>query len=68
MSRPLVWLRLKWPREVDREWPFEAWRLLARITGQPVVVEAIGSAGAVSHRLAVPYSKQRVVIHQLRSV
>jgi hypothetical protein len=65
MTAVLVWLRLRWPREVADRQLAATWRILVRVAGHPVVVEASGADGMVSHRLAVPVSKEQVVIRQL---
>ncbi len=63
----LVWYRLTWPREVKPEQVTQIFRLLAATAGTPVVVEAIGRAGVVTHRLAVPEGRAGSVVNQLRS-
>jgi hypothetical protein len=67
MTATLVWLRLRWPRDVADAQVVATWRILARVAGRPLVVEAAGSDGTVSHRLAVPVSKQLVVTRQLQA-
>ncbi len=42
-------------------------RLLATTAGTPVVIEAVGSPGAVEHRLALPASRAESVVDQLRA-
>jgi hypothetical protein len=64
---PMVWLRLRWPREIEADTLIHAWRILAYVAGWPVIAEAIGSGGNVTQRIAVPYSKQTAVTRQLRS-
>ncbi len=63
----LVWYRLTWPREVKPEQIAQIFRLLAATAGTPVVVEAIGKAGVVTHRLAVPEGRAGSVVNQMRS-
>jgi hypothetical protein len=63
----LVWYRLGWPREVKPEQISQIFRLLAATAGTPVVVEAVGEAGMVTHRLAVPEGRAGSVVNQLRA-
>lgn len=63
----LVWYRLTWPREVKPEQIAQLLRLLAATAGTPVVVEAVGEAGMVTHRLAVPEGRAGSVVNQLRA-
>lgn len=49
----LAWYRLRWPREVDLERLRALSLLLATTAGAPVVVESVGRAGAVEHRLGL---------------
>lgn len=63
----LRWYHLRWPREVAAEQVGQVFRLLATTAGQPLVLEAVGSHGVVEHRLAVPTSRARSVIDQLRA-
>lgn len=68
MKRPdLVWYRLRWPREVTPEQIVQAFRLLAAAGGQPIVIETVGSVGAVEHRLALPESRSGSIVDQLRA-
>lgn len=64
----LIWHRLSWPREVTPEQLTQLFRLLAASGGQPIVVEAVGSAGVVEHRLALPVGRAESVVDQLRAV
>ena len=66
-SAPLVWYRLRWPREVTPEQLAQAFRLLATTAGTPVILEALGSTDAVAHRLALPLGRAGGVVHQLRA-
>jgi hypothetical protein len=66
-SAALSWYRLRWPREVVAEQVVQVFRLLATVAGQPVVIEAVGSAGVVEHRVALPAARAESVIDQLRS-
>ncbi len=63
----LVWYRLTWPREVQPEQISQMFRLLAATAGTPVVVETVGEAGVVTHRLAVPEGCAGSVVNQLRA-
>lgn len=63
----LVWYSLRWPRAVEPEQLSDAFRLLASTAGVPVVIESIGTAGLVTHRLAVPYGRANNVAQQLRA-
>jgi hypothetical protein len=45
----------------------QAFRLLAAAAGSPIVVEAVGSPGAVEHRLALPVSRAESVTDQLQA-
>lgn len=64
---PLVWHELRWPRDIDAEQVLAAMRLLATASGSPMVLEAVGSTGAVVHRIAVPDGHAGHVADQLRS-
>ncbi len=66
-SSALRWYDLRWPREVTPEQVLHMARLLATTSGWPVVVEAIGSPGRVTHRLAIPAVRTESVIDQLRA-
>jgi hypothetical protein len=61
----LIWYRLRWPREVDPEQVTQVFHLLATAAGRPVIIEAVGSPGAVEHRLALPASRAGSVVDQL---
>jgi hypothetical protein len=63
----LVWYRLRWPREVTPEQVVQGFRLLASAGGRPMVIEAVGSGGAVEHRLALPSGYSGGVSEQLRA-
>ncbi len=63
----LVWYQLTWPREVKPEQILQIFRLLAATAGTPVVVEAVGKDGVVTHRLAVPAGRAGSVVNQMRS-
>jgi hypothetical protein len=58
---------LRWPREVTPEQVTAVFHLLATTAGQPVIVETVGSAGMVEHRLALPASRAEGVVDQLRA-
>lgn len=64
---PLSWYRLRWPREVEPEQLAEICRLLAAIAGRPIVLEAVGSAASVQHRLALPEGRAETVARQLQA-
>lgn len=66
-SPALAWHRLRWPREVAPEQLTQALRLLATAGGSPVVLEAVGVAGRVEHRLALPASRSVGLVDQLRA-
>lgn len=63
----MIWYRLRWPREVTPEQIAQVFRVLATVGGQPVVIEAVGSAGVVEHRLALPEARAENVVSQLRA-
>jgi energy-coupling factor transporter ATP-binding protein EcfA2 len=63
----MTWYRLRWPREVTPEQIGLVFRLLASAGGQPIVIETVGSAGMVEHRLALPKSRAGSVVDQLRA-
>lgn len=64
---PLVWHTLRWPRDVTADDLAEVMRLLATAAGSPMILEATGHAGSVSHRVAVPDGRHENVAHQLRA-
>src|ERR1700728_4496958 len=64
---PLAWHWLRWPREVTAEQITQAFRLLASVAGQPVVIEGVGSSGLVEHHLALPASGAESMVDQLRA-
>lgn len=63
----MTWYRLRWPREVTPEQITQVFRLLASAGGQPIIIETVGSAGTVEHRLALPESRGGSVVDQLRA-
>lgn len=63
----LIWHGLRWPREVEPEQVVQVFRLLATTAGSPVVIETVGSPGAVEHRLALPASRADGVLAQIRA-
>lgn len=68
MSRSsLGWYRLGWPRGVSGEQVALVFRLIAETAGTPVVVEAVGSAGTVEHRIGLPAASGVAVRAQLQS-
>ena len=64
---PLARLRLSWPREVTEAQVTAAWRRLPAVAGWPLVVEAVGHQGRVTHYLTVPVNRQQVVVRQLQA-
>lgn len=64
---PLIWHDLRWPREVDAETLAEVIRLLATVAGSPMILEATGQSGSVTHRIAVPDGRHQNVAYQLRA-
>ncbi len=50
----LAWWRLSWPREVELEAIVAVFRQLAASRVRPIVLEAVGSSGAVAHRIGLP--------------
>jgi hypothetical protein len=63
----LTWLTFRWPREVTPEQAMQLTRLLASAGGTPLVIEAVGSAAHVEHRLALPSGYAESLIDQLRA-
>ena len=63
----LIWYRLSWPRNVSTEQVCQAFLLLSATAGTPVVIETVGSAEFVEHRLALPTDRVGSIIHQLRA-
>jgi len=63
----LVWFRVRWPREVGSD-RLKAVSLLLASTRGPAVVEALGRAGSVEHRLAVGRAHADALVEQLRVV
>ena len=66
-SVPLVWHTLHWPRDVNAEDLGAVMRLLVTAAGSPMILEAIGNAAAVTHRIAVAEGRHENIAHQLRS-
>jgi hypothetical protein len=66
-AAPLVWYRLRWPREIDDDQLTQATRLLAATAGAPVIIEAIGRSGIVAHHLAIQVGRSGSVVNQLRA-
>ena len=64
---PLVWHTLRWPRDVVAEDVVALMRLLVTAAGSPLILEATGTPGSVTHRFAVPDGRQENIAHQLRS-
>jgi hypothetical protein len=65
-GEPLTWYGLRWPREVTPEQVEQVFRLLATVAGTPLVIEAVGQYGSVTHRLGLA-SGQTSVVNQLRA-
>lgn len=63
----LVWLGLRWPREVEAEQVAQLCRLLAAVASTPLIIETVGSAGVVKHRLALGDEQAESVAEQLRA-
>lgn len=68
MRARLIWFRLRWPRQVTAEQIEQLCRLLATTAGWPVVMETVGAAGRVEHRLAFPESRAASALDQVRAV
>lgn len=62
----LAWYRLRWPREVEPEQLVTLGRLLPG-AGRPVVVEAVGARGVVTHHLGVPVGCANAIVGQMRA-
>lgn len=68
MRQPqLQWHRLRWPREVEVERLLALSALLATSGDAPLVIEAVGHASGVEHRLGLPARRAVSVVEQLRS-
>ncbi|MGH3262989.1 MAG: type IV secretory system conjugative DNA transfer family protein, partial [Trebonia sp.] len=65
---PLVWYRLRWPREVGADQLHQVFRLLANAAGLPVVLEAVGTTDRVVHLLGVPRGHSGGVAAGLRAI
>jgi hypothetical protein len=63
----LAWYRLRWPREVQLQRLEMLSLLLAGTAGTPVVVETIGQAGRVEHRLGLPANRASAVVAQFHT-
>ena len=68
MGGRLIWLHLRWPRQVSAEQVAAAMRLLAVAAGTPLLVEAVGQDGGVTHRLGLPEGRAENVADQLRAL
>jgi hypothetical protein len=62
------WFSLTWPREVEAEQVMQACRLLANAGRAPIVIEAVGRAGVVEHRLGLPSEQASPLCRQLRGL
>ena len=67
MSGGLRWFRVRWPRHVDAEQLVGATAALAAVRKPPIVLEAVGVAGRVEHRIGVPEPTVGFVRRQLTS-
>jgi hypothetical protein len=67
VKKPLAWFRLRWPREVTPEQITQLTSLLASTAGAPLVIETIGSAGTVEHRLGLVPGHAENVVDQMRA-
>jgi hypothetical protein len=67
MKMPLTWLHVRWPREVSHDHLVAMWRIMATTSSSPLVVEAVGSAGSVTHRIGIPRDRAGALTRQLRS-
>jgi hypothetical protein len=63
----LQWHVLRWPREAEAERLVAMSSLLATAGGAPVVLETLGQAGGIEHRLGVPVARSKVIVAQLRN-
>ena len=63
----LSWFELCWPRTVESDRLFDATATLATAGGVPLVVQAVGHSGSVSHQIALDQGRAANVGHQLRS-
>jgi hypothetical protein len=68
VSAPLTWLQLRWPREVSAEQVAAAMRLLAVGAGTPTIIESVGTANGIVHRLGVPEGRAEHLGEQLRAI
>jgi hypothetical protein len=67
VKKSLSWFRLRWPREVAPDQILQLTRLLASAGGTPLVIETVGSAGMVEHRLGLVPGHAESVVDQLRA-
>lgn len=67
MSNALQWHRVRWPREVEAERLTVMSAVLVTSGGAPVVVETIGRAAGVEHRLGLPVRRSEAIVEQLRN-
>lgn len=63
----LIWLALRWPREVHPDQLSAAFRVLASSAGSPVILQAAGTAAGVAHHLALPSNRAPLITEQLRA-
>ncbi len=67
MRQPqLQWHRLRWPRDVEVERLLAVSALLATSGDAPLVIETVGHAGGVEHRLGLPARRAVSVVEQLQ--
>lgn len=67
MSAELTWHTLRWPREVRPEQVGQLMRVLWGAARAPIVIETTGSAGVVTHHLALPAVTAESASDQLRA-
>ncbi len=63
----LIWLALRWPRDVPPEQQAAAMRLLATAAGSPLILQATATARGVEHHLALGQGRATQVTEQLRA-
>jgi hypothetical protein len=63
----LTWFCLRWPREVSPDQVLQLTRLLASAAGTPLIIEAVGSAGMVEHRIGLVPGHAESVVDQLQA-
>ena len=66
MSRRIVWYELRFPREVDYPRLHQIFRLLATSDAGPILLEVVGSADSIVHRIGVPERYASGLAKQMR--